>query len=42
MLRRVLWTTLYGALGTGATLAARRLATKIWHIATGEKPPIKR
>jgi len=42
MLRRFLWSALYGVLGAGATMAARRLASRIWRIATGETPPTKR
>jgi hypothetical protein len=42
MLRRLIWTGLYASLAAAATLAARRTATKIWHIATGEEPPVKR
>ncbi len=42
MLRKALWTTLYAALGAGATMAARRAASRIWRIATGEAPPTKR
>lgn len=42
MLRKLLWTGLYGALGAGATMAARRLATRIWRIATGEAPPVRK
>jgi hypothetical protein len=42
MLRRLLWTALYGALGAGATRAARRLASRIWRVATGEAPPVKK
>lgn len=42
MLRKLLWTTLYGALGAAATMVARRAASGIWRIATGEKPPAKR
>jgi hypothetical protein len=42
MLRKLLWTGLYGALGAAATLAARRAASQIWRIATGEEPPTKR
>jgi hypothetical protein len=42
MLRRVMWTGLYAVLGAGATLAARRAASKIWRIATGEEPPTKK
>jgi hypothetical protein len=42
MLRRLLWTGLYGALGAAATMLARRTASRIWRIATGEQPPTKR
>jgi hypothetical protein len=42
MLRKLLWTTLYGVLGAGATMAARRASSRIWRIATGEAPPIKK
>lgn len=42
MLRKILWTGLYGALGAAATIAARRAASGIWRVATGEKPPAKR
>jgi hypothetical protein len=40
MLRRLMWTGLYGTLAAGATMAARRAATKIWRVATGEEPPV--
>ena len=42
MLRKVMWTGLYAGLGALATMAARRAASGIWHVATGEEPPIKR
>ncbi|HZG35413.1 MAG TPA: DUF4235 domain-containing protein [Gaiellaceae bacterium] len=42
MLRKVLWTVLYGALGAAATMVARRAASGIWRVATGEQPPAKR
>jgi hypothetical protein len=42
MLRKILWTGLYGALGAAATMAARRAASGIWRVTTGEKPPAKR
>jgi hypothetical protein len=42
MLRKLMWTGLYGALAAGATMAARRAASKIWRIATGEEPPAKK
>jgi len=42
MLRKAMWTGLYAGLGAVATMAARRAATGIWHVATGEDPPVKR
>jgi hypothetical protein len=42
MLRKLLWTGLYGALAATATMAARRTASKIWRVATGEEPPVKK
>ena len=42
MLRKLLWTGLYGSLAAVATLAAKRTATKIWQVTTGEEPPVKK
>jgi hypothetical protein len=42
MLRKALWMGLYGAIAAVATMAARRAASGIWRVATGEKPPAKR
>lgn len=42
MLRKFMWTGLYTAMGALATLLARRLASGIWRIATGEQPPVKK
>ena len=42
MLRKLLWTGLYAALAAVATMAARRAASQIWRIATGEAPPAKK
>lgn len=42
MLRKGLWTVLYGALGAIATIAARTVASRVWRIATGEQPPAKK
>jgi hypothetical protein len=42
MLRKLLWTALYAGLGALATIAARRTASKIWRVATGEEPPTKK
>jgi hypothetical protein len=42
MLRKIMWTGLYAGLGAASTMAARRLASKIWRVTTGEAPPAKR
>jgi hypothetical protein len=42
MLRKLLWTGLYASLAAVATLAARRTASQIWRLATGEEPPAKK
>jgi hypothetical protein len=42
VLRKLLWTGLYAGLGAGATMMARRTASRIWRIATGEDPPTKK
>ena len=42
MLRRVLWTGLYAGLGAAATMGARRLASRLYSLITGESPPTKR
>ena len=34
-----LWSIVAGASGAVATIAARRVATKIWAVLTGEPPP---
>jgi hypothetical protein len=42
VLRKLLWTGLYAAIGAAATLVARRTASSIWRVATGEEPPAKK
>jgi hypothetical protein len=42
VLRKLLWTGLYAALGAAATIAARRVASRIWRVTTGEEPPVKK
>ena len=42
MLRKLLWSGLYGAFAAAATMAARRAASRVWRLATGEEPPIKK
>lgn len=37
-----MWTGLYAGLSAAATIAARRVAARIWQIATGEEPPTKK
>jgi hypothetical protein len=41
MLRKLLWTGLYGAIAALATIVTRKVAGKIWRVATGEAPPTK-
>jgi hypothetical protein len=41
MLRKALWTGLYAGIGALATVGARRVASKIWRIGTGEEPPAR-
>ena len=42
MLRKLLWTGLYGALGAAATMVSRRTAATVWRTLTGEEPPTKK
>jgi hypothetical protein len=37
-----MWTGLYAAFGAAATVAARRAASTVWRLATGEEPPAKK
>jgi hypothetical protein len=40
--RRLLWTAIYGLLGALAALVARKAASGVYRIATGEEPPIRK
>ena len=42
MLRKVLWSVMYGLLASAATLAARRAATQLYRLVTGEPPPARK
>ncbi len=42
MLRKLMWTGLYAGLGAAATIGARRVASSIWRLATGEQPPTRK
>jgi hypothetical protein len=33
------WTIFAGALGAAAAMGARKTATRLWHVLTGEVPP---
>ena len=41
MLRKLLWTGLYASIAAVATMVARKVASRVWRIATGEAPPAK-
>ena len=42
MLRKLLWTGIYGGIAALAAIASRRAATEIYRTLTGEDPPKKR
>jgi hypothetical protein len=42
MLRKVMWTAMSGLLTAMAAMGARRAASRLWRIATGEEPPAKK
>jgi hypothetical protein len=42
MLRKLIWSALYGALGALATVVSRRTASRLWRTLTGEEPPTKK
>jgi hypothetical protein len=42
VLRKVLWSAVYGIFGAASTLLARKTASGLWRVATHEEPPTKR
>jgi hypothetical protein len=42
MLRKLLWSGLYAGFAAAAAMVARRAASTVYRIATGEEPPAKR
>ncbi|MFL5917684.1 MAG: hypothetical protein ACJ74L_08470 [Gaiellaceae bacterium] len=42
MLRKLMWSGLYGGLAALATIVSRRTASHIWRTLTGEEPPTKK
>ena len=42
MLRKLLWTAIYGIIGAIAAIGARIVASRVYRLATGEEPPVKK
>jgi hypothetical protein len=42
MLRKVLWSAIYGLIAAAATMVARRAAAQLYRLVTGEQPPVKK
>jgi hypothetical protein len=42
VLRKLLWTAIYSIFGALAAIAARFAASRVYRIATGEEPPVKK
>jgi hypothetical protein len=42
VLRKLLWSAVYGGMGALATVASRRGASTVWRRLTGEEPPVKK
>jgi hypothetical protein len=42
VLRKLLWTAIYGTMAAAATIVARKAASRVWRLLTGEEPPIKK
>lgn len=42
MLRRILWSAIYGLIAAVASMAARRAASQLYRVVTGEQPPVRR
>ncbi len=42
MLRKLLWTVIFSAFGALAAIAARAAASRVYRLATGEEPPVKK
>jgi hypothetical protein len=42
VLRKLLWTVIYGIFGAIAAIGARVVASRVYRLATGEEPPAKK
>jgi hypothetical protein len=42
MLAKILWSAIYGLIAAAATMVARRAASQLYRLITGEQPPVKK
>jgi hypothetical protein len=42
VLRRLLWTAIYGIFGAIAAIGARTAASRVYRLVSGEEPPAKK
>jgi hypothetical protein len=42
VLRKLLWTAIYSAMTAAAAIVARKAASRVWRVLTGEEPPTKK
>jgi hypothetical protein len=42
VLRKLLWTAIYGIIGGIAAIGARNVASRVYRLATGEEPPARK
>jgi hypothetical protein len=42
MLRKLMWTLIYGLFGAVAAIGARFAASRVYRLVTGEEPPAKK
>jgi hypothetical protein len=42
MLRKILWSAIYGLIAAVASMVARRAASQLYRVVTGEQPPVRR
>jgi hypothetical protein len=42
VLRKLLWTAIYGIFGAIAAIGARVVASRVYRLVAGEEPPVKK